>query len=540
MPGVLFAHALFWTGVHVVGLGLVLRAQSRSKFLTRHFLTHYHYPQRDAAGGAVREAFGSWKAGYNACLCMTFVSAGALTYATYAVPDSWTSGDALLRHLLGAALVALHAWVSRETYDVLGPFGWFYGDFFLDGWARELDYSGIYRYLNNPEILSGAAFFGLALVSGSKLVFALAGVRTAAYWWFLRPHMKKLYGEQLRREAGFQKVVGQAALARAVTRSRLVRTLDRAFDEAGEAIEEFIDRARPKLEEVVQDTRTLFQSGRERLVIARTASPSTLPTTERYRIQADKKRYHIGEPIEVKWDAPMGHSRKDWVGIYRVGANASTLITRTSSLGCWVPVHGAEWDGDVPIEPKRERERTGSGKVVFSGGTLPWSVGVYEIRYHHDGKYNVLAHDGPLEIYAARPATRDFASVRGALARVVPLCLDQDPRLVPLSTLPDSARARARSPLSQASDNSGETDDGKEQGEVEGEGEGEAEADEGRDPDDFRFWDKAQAVRISKAAAAMFGLELAPAVIMADANLSALAQRIVAGLNVLNDGVEEE
>ena len=30
--------------------------------------------------------------------------------------------------------------MSRETYDVLGPFGWFYGDFFLDGWARELDY----------------------------------------------------------------------------------------------------------------------------------------------------------------------------------------------------------------------------------------------------------------------------------------------------------------------------------------------------------------------------------------------------------------
>ena len=42
--------------------------------------------------------------------------------------------------------------------------------------------------------------------------------------------------------------------------------------------------ARPKLEEVVQDTRTFIQSGRERLVIARTASPSTLPT-ERYRIQ---------------------------------------------------------------------------------------------------------------------------------------------------------------------------------------------------------------------------------------------------------------
>ena len=43
-----------------------------SRFLTRHFLTHYHYPQRDAAGGAVREAFASWKTGYYACLCMTF------------------------------------------------------------------------------------------------------------------------------------------------------------------------------------------------------------------------------------------------------------------------------------------------------------------------------------------------------------------------------------------------------------------------------------------------------------------------------------
>ena len=64
----------------------------------------------------------------------------------------------------------------------------------------------------------------------------------------------------------------------------------------------------------------------------------------------------------------------------QVGANASTLVTRTSSLGCWVPVHGAEWDGDVPIEPKSDREQTGSGKVVLSGAALPWSVGTYEVR----------------------------------------------------------------------------------------------------------------------------------------------------------------
>ena len=39
------------------------------------------------------------------------------------------------------------------------------------------------RYLNNPEIMAGAAFFGMALISGSKLVYILAGVRHVSYWW---------------------------------------------------------------------------------------------------------------------------------------------------------------------------------------------------------------------------------------------------------------------------------------------------------------------------------------------------------------------
>ena len=29
-------------------------------------------------------------------------------------------------------------------------------------------------------------------------------------------------------------------------------------------------------------------------------------------------RFHLGEPIRVKWRAPLRHSRRDWVGIYRV------------------------------------------------------------------------------------------------------------------------------------------------------------------------------------------------------------------------------
>ena len=141
--------------------------------------------------------------------------------------------------------------------------------------------------------------------------------------------------------------------------------------------------------------------------------------TEKYNIQivprspGNALHFHLGEQIKVKWLVPRNHSRKDWIGLYRVGANKSSLVTRISSLGMWVPVHDEEWDGDIPIGENSQtrtltgREGTGAsdeecGMVVFKGDTLPWTVGRYEMRYHHDGKYNVLALDGPIEIYGAR------------------------------------------------------------------------------------------------------------------------------------------
>ena len=50
-------------------------------------------------------------------------------------------------------LIALHIWTAKEIYDVLGRFGWFYGDFFIQHECAplELYYTGIYRHVNNPE-----------------------------------------------------------------------------------------------------------------------------------------------------------------------------------------------------------------------------------------------------------------------------------------------------------------------------------------------------------------------------------------------------
>ncbi|OAX37248.1 hypothetical protein K503DRAFT_245503 [Rhizopogon vinicolor AM-OR11-026] len=148
-------------------------------------------------------------------------------------------------------------------------------------------------------------------------------------------------------------------------------------------------------------------------------------------------RFHLGETIKVNWQAPVRHSRRDWIGIYRVGANKSTLVTKISSFGMWIPVHDEEWDEDLPLDDisritTRSKEPE-LGSVSFEGSALPWTIGIYEVRYHHDGKYNVLNLDGPFEVYVSEPAALDFTSVLECLAHIVPLCLDSDPYLMPLS-----------------------------------------------------------------------------------------------------------
>ncbi|KAL4071616.1 phospholipid methyltransferase-domain-containing protein [Scleroderma yunnanense] len=526
-----FAHACVWCIFHSFGLGLLLRAQSRSKYIVRHFLKNYHYPPNDNGGAAVQEAFTNWKGIYNLSMCMTYLSLGGLAWKTYTLPEMWSEGDALLCHTLGALLIGLHAWAARESYEVLGVFGWFYGDFFAEDFPAHLEYTGIFRYLNNPELMSGTSFLGLALISGSKLVGSLAVLRFLCHWWFLRtvenPHMRKLYGDSLRKEAGFVKVIKNVASKNArLLESRAGRhapeirrvakevkgTFDKVFEETADIVEEFLAKSKPRISEVVQETKVLLQQSRERLIITRVANDLSSCDVAKYKLsiysnQANTKRFHLGQPIRVQWQAPQGHSRSDWIGIYRVGANKSTLVTKTSSFGMWQPVHEEEWDGEVPLgtpRPSPDGPDPETGTVVFDGSALPWTIGQYEVRYHHDGKYNVLSLDGPFEIYVERPKSLDFDSIRECLTRIIPLCLDSDPSLIPLSC---GGTAEA----SSDSDSTADT----------------------RDPDDFSFWSEKQAKRISTAIEKAFDLEYAPEVVMADANLTALANRILVSKQLL-------
>ncbi|KAF7297358.1 Phosphatidylethanolamine N-methyltransferase [Mycena indigotica] len=548
-----FVHALSWCLFSCFGLGLILRAQGQNKFLVRHFMKNYHYPTGDARGATI-EAFTNWKSLYNLTLCMSYVSFIGLVWQTYTIPNDWTVGVELLRHTIGALLVGLHIWAALECFEVLGPFGWFFGDFFMEDFPTHVEYTGIYRYLNNPEVMGGASWFGLALVTGHGLVLALAVIRHLSHWWFLsaveNPHMQKLYGDSLRKDAGFVKVIKSVATknARALEKragkhapelkrvaaevAREVKgTFDKVYEETADVVEEFLAKSRPVISEVMQDTKVLLQQSRERLVITRIANDISSLDATKYKLSAipasdGHLRYQLGEPIRLKWEAPQNHSRKDWIGIYRIGANKSTLVTRTSSLGMWVPVHDEEWDGDVPLglglglglgaaAGSSKNADTASGTVTFKSNTLPWISGKYEIRYHHDGKYNVMALVSPIEICVEKPAELTFASVRENLKRVVPLCLDSDPSLIPDSCKTPDMPATPRPKINSI------------------DGSGLAEEEE-RDPDDFAFWSEQQAKRICSAIKQTFDVEYAPEVVVADANLSALARRIMDSKEVLS------
>lgn len=70
-------------------------------------------------------------------------------------------------------------------------------------------------------------------------------------------------------------------------------------------------------------------------------------------------------------------------------------------MGKWMPIHEDEYDGEKPVDRPRSEQVTtrDAGEVEFRGDQLPWAPGEYELRFHHDGKHNVMSRVASVQIF---------------------------------------------------------------------------------------------------------------------------------------------
>ena len=474
--GLFVINAALWRLWYSMGVGYLLNRQSTKKRWTRHFLKY---------GESTEEAWRQWKGIYHHSMTLCYASFVAASWKMYSLPQDWEHGLVLLQHVVGFSFVALQIWTAISIYDSLGEFGWFFGDFFFDH-APTLTYSGIYRFLNNPERVIGlAGVWGAALITRSSAIFCLAllsHVLTLAFIQFVeRPHMQKLYGQSLRRESGLVKSLKRSLPPHLF---QWQGSVDKILEGTIDSFEDFIDAARPKIAAgvslFVKDSTVLLRHP-TRISITRVAPDltgydpmdyslevqGTPSTSSAMYISGNGKQarshqcssfktssFEYGAPIKVRWMAPRNHCKKDWVGLYMVADIASRDTTRVSSQGRWVATNPDQYGSIVSdrgilvsdIQVLGARRKDGedkdyfSGEMEFSGDKLWWTTGVFEFRYHHNGKHNVMAISIPFETRIKKFDEDDVEedanrSIRGAvedaLLQVVRNCFDRDPNIAP-------------------------------------------------------------------------------------------------------------
>ena len=205
-----FVVAVCWRLFHVFLTGAILVAQSKSQWWIR---------ASGARGIEPPAAFANWKQVYNISLLMAHASFIVAALCVSWSESDFTFGPLLARIPIAAILFAINMWAVRSSLDVLGEYGWFYGDFFIPPTDAgiDLEYSGIYRFLNNPDSLTGFLwYYGLGILVNEPAMVFFAVFAQVTHWLFVifveKPHMAQAYGDRERSESGIQKHLTKATL----------------------------------------------------------------------------------------------------------------------------------------------------------------------------------------------------------------------------------------------------------------------------------------------------------------------------------------
>ncbi|KAF9111634.1 phosphatidylethanolamine N-methyltransferase [Mortierella sp. AM989] len=292
------------------------------------------------------------------------------------------------------------------------------------------------------------------------------------------PHMRKIYGDKVRKDAGVVKTVKAATILPQKVKDEVSRireklgeaaVLERTRVVSGKAHElvegttELVHSVAPKIQGMVSSSKALLENSREKLFVARTWDDMGVYDMTQYSVKIVSEKsprlnadgiptFELGERITVEWTAPLNHGAKDWIGIYKISSNSSYKATNVASKGRYLFVgkdaqlgeaeegvddHAGKGDGDVIEEEVvwvNEQELC-RGKVVFWGDKLPWFHGTFEFRYHHHDRYNVMAYTPPFEITleSHEAANLSITSIGQTLLPYVQRCFNLDDDTMPCS-----------------------------------------------------------------------------------------------------------
>lgn len=398
-----------------ISINLSLTLQSYFKIVTKWSLSN-DIP--------VEKSFSNWAVLYNSLINLTYSSLFGMNLGYFLQKSGSGSPSSgllfsdwfYLRVFLGLLLIYTQFWINFSIIDLIGYFGWFYGDFFIpksQSSIKNITTAGVYRYLNNPEQI-----FGVCGVMGIFLIYPTVENFVCVGLWvvnnFIRinfiekSHMVKLYGEQeVNRDSGVTKTVKKHLLPEVIQRRmsndeaytrvngttherRRRRSSNLHGNSVADSLDNFIRDLRNSSTKLSQQK--LIELS-QNLSFANSDYKLTIDGLKMQSTESDELKYTtIGTPVSVSWTSPTeNHSVRDWIGLYKiVQTSYSRNKTILSSAGRWT------WCK----EPK--------GSFIFDKEKLFWEEGVYEFRYHLDGKHDVAYISEPFEIKSIELKVPEF------------------------------------------------------------------------------------------------------------------------------------
>eukprot|EP00047_Mylnosiga_fluctuans_P004086 m.232631 g.232631 ORF g.232631 m.232631 type:complete len:714 (+) comp12387_c0_seq1:48-2189(+) len=207
---------LFFRAAYNVGLGLILKKQSETQFITtwvsglvpgsfsyravKYSLTSF---MRGSAGydfDAMPPSYNAWllfRNGVDNVLANDVLAFWIFTMVNFAPIDSPLD---VLSIIVGLLLTGVACWAKIDAHKVVGDYAWYWGDFFF-GKDCELIFGGVFNMFPHPMYtIAYAWYYAFFFIARSPSVLVIGIIAHLSQIAFLvlveTPHMDKIYGTE--------------------------------------------------------------------------------------------------------------------------------------------------------------------------------------------------------------------------------------------------------------------------------------------------------------------------------------------------------